>query len=223
MKSLFLSLLLLSLIQTQSHAVLVLNEILADPPTGAAGDANQDGVRSSSDDEFVELVNLSGDPVDLSGYSLTDASAKRHLFSAGSQIGAYEFLVVFGGGSPSLPGINWQTASTGSLSLNNSGDTLSLFDPGLNLIFSVAYGDIAGGDQSIVLSPEAEGSDFILHSEAPGAGGALFSPGTLVNGGQLARQEEPGDELPMPTPTIPEPLSLVTMSLGLAGLRLRDN
>ena len=33
------------------------NEVLADPPTGLAGDANHDGVRDGTQDEFVELVN----------------------------------------------------------------------------------------------------------------------------------------------------------------------
>ena len=39
--------------------------VLADPPSGTPGDANGDGTRSSSQDEFVELANVSSDPVDL--------------------------------------------------------------------------------------------------------------------------------------------------------------
>ena len=39
----------------QASTVLI-NEVLADPPDGLAGDANHDGVRSSAEDEFVELV-----------------------------------------------------------------------------------------------------------------------------------------------------------------------
>ena len=35
----------------------VLNEVLYDPPSGSAGDANGDGVRDPNDDEFVEFVN----------------------------------------------------------------------------------------------------------------------------------------------------------------------
>jgi uncharacterized protein (TIGR03437 family) len=34
-----------------------INEVLADPPNGFAGDANHDGVRDGTQDEFVELVN----------------------------------------------------------------------------------------------------------------------------------------------------------------------
>jgi len=47
---------------------IVINEILADPPDGAAGDANRDGVRDSSQDEFVEFVNTTTRDLDLSGY-----------------------------------------------------------------------------------------------------------------------------------------------------------
>ena len=48
----------------------VINEILADPASGLAGDSNGDGVRDFSDDEFVEVVNVSGASVDISGWTL---------------------------------------------------------------------------------------------------------------------------------------------------------
>src|SRR5437867_9369322 len=41
---------------------------LADPPEGPAGDANGDGVRNSSQDEFVEILNRSSAPIDISGF-----------------------------------------------------------------------------------------------------------------------------------------------------------
>src|SRR6185295_555279 len=70
--------------------VLVINEVLADPPGSMAtdlnGDANHDGVRSSSQDEFVELVNSSNAALNLSGWtlstrSLSDGTVRtRHTF-----------------------------------------------------------------------------------------------------------------------------------------------
>src|SRR5207253_643028 len=39
------------------NRAVIINEVLADPPDGIAGDANHDGVRDGTDDEFVELVN----------------------------------------------------------------------------------------------------------------------------------------------------------------------
>src|SRR5262249_49323598 len=79
---------------------LVINEILADPPEGPAGDANGDGVRSSSSDEFVEILNRSADSIDISRYTLSDADAIRHVFTAGTIVPPFEAVVVFGGGTP---------------------------------------------------------------------------------------------------------------------------
>ncbi len=53
----------------------VINEIHADPDGSLAGDANGDGTRSSSQDEFVEIVNRTGSDVDVSGWTLADAVA----------------------------------------------------------------------------------------------------------------------------------------------------
>ncbi|CAN5677225.1 hypothetical protein BH11PLA1_BH11PLA1_23190 [soil metagenome] len=41
-------------------------------PTGAAGDANLDGTRDATGDEFVELFNPHDRPISLRGYRLTD-------------------------------------------------------------------------------------------------------------------------------------------------------
>ena len=77
-----------------------MNEILADPPPAEAGDANGDGVRSTSDDEFAEIINRSSQAVDLSGWSLHDFTGLRHLFAEGLVLAPGEFFVVFGGGAP---------------------------------------------------------------------------------------------------------------------------
>src|SRR5262249_58729819 len=79
---------------------LVINEYLADPPPGAEGDANGDGTRSSSQDEFVEILNRTPDPIDISGYTLSDSEAIRHVFRAGTIVPPFEAVIVFGGGSP---------------------------------------------------------------------------------------------------------------------------
>ena len=50
---------------------LLLNEILYDPSnSGLDGDANGDGQYSQAEYEFVELINLSTQAIDLSGYML---------------------------------------------------------------------------------------------------------------------------------------------------------
>lgn len=166
----------------KSQASILISEILADPASTIAGDANGDGVSSSTQDEFLELLNLDAQPLDLSGWLLKDALSTRHVFPAGSLIDADQFLVVFGGGSPNLPGINYQIASTGTLSLNNTSETVSLFDKNGLLIDQVIYGSLGGNDQAIAKFPEGTGTSFILHSIIPEAQGKLFSPGTTVNG-----------------------------------------
>lgn len=180
--SLFLVLLFFLALTGKCQASILISEILADPATGVAGDANSDGITSSTGDEFIELLNFDLNQIDLSGWFLKDALSTRHVFPAGSLIGANEFLVVFGGGSPNLSGINYQIASTGTLSLNNTAETVSLFNGAGILIDQVVYGSLGGNDQSITKFPEGTGSSFVLHSAIPEAQGKLFSPGTTVSG-----------------------------------------
>ncbi len=192
----------------------MINEVLADPAAGLAGDANADGTRSSTHDEFIEILNYGAGTVDISGWFLTDAAAVRHVFPSGTALLPYDFLVVFGGGSPSLPGISWQTASTGALSLNNSAETVSLLDAGFHLVDRWTYDGLANNDQSIVRFPEGEGGAFVLHAGLPQAHGALFSPGTSIDGGPLGQA------------TVPEFLTIsyfITGGLLMVGKKIARN
>ena len=164
---------------------LVINEFLSDPPN-PGGDANRDGTLDVSQDEFIELLNVSDDPFDLSGYEIHDGVGLRHVFSAGTLLAAGRAIVVFGGGTPagSFGGSLVQTASTGFLGLNNSGDTISLKTPGggSNLLEMSYDGSVL--DQAMSRDPDGSGS-LVAHSSANGAGGTLFSPGTRVDGGDF--------------------------------------
>jgi hypothetical protein len=168
---------------------LVINEYLADPPEGLAGDANGDGTRNSSQDEFVEIVNRTAEPIDLSGYSLSDSEQVRHVFAAGTTLPAFEAVVVFGGGSPSGRFGNAAEnrlvlkASTGGLSLNNGGDTIRLEDAPGRLLQEVKFGGAEGGaNQSINRDPDADGASFSRHADVAGDAGRLFSPGAKATG-----------------------------------------
>lgn len=58
-----------------------ISEVLFIVPKGSEGDANGDGVRSATGDEFVEIYNPHDKPIQLKGYRLTDgtpASAKKN-------------------------------------------------------------------------------------------------------------------------------------------------
>ena len=107
----------------------LINEVLYDPESGDLGDANGDGTRDANGDEFIEFFN-SGPEMDVSGYSLSDASQVRHVFPAGTVVPLNGVLVLFGSGSPTgdFGGAVVQTASTGSINMNNAGDFVTLQD-----------------------------------------------------------------------------------------------
>lgn len=166
-------------------AAVGINEYLADPPDGISGDANHDGVRDSSQDEFVEVINRTGMPVQVGGYSISDADSVRFTFPAGAAIQAGEVAVIFGGGSPTGEFGNAQANRmifTAPLSLNNSGDTVTLKDNIGTTIEAIIFGPAQGNaDQSITRSPDITGA-LIPHATAAGSGGRIFSPGTRVDG-----------------------------------------
>ncbi|HEY9402263.1 MAG TPA: Ig-like domain-containing protein [Pyrinomonadaceae bacterium] len=174
---------------------LVLNEILADPPDGAAGDANRDGARSSTQDEFIELVNASTFDLNLGGYQLTTrgsggADTVRHTFAADTVVAPGMSVIVFGGAQaatfdpahPAFAGALVQTASTGGLSLANGGSIVKLLDATGTTIEQLAYGGAGEPDgdrnQSLTRAPDVSG-DFVMHETA--SGGRSFSPGTRVD------------------------------------------
>ena len=166
----------------------VINEILADPASGSAGDANGDGVRDFSDDEFVEIANTSGTDADISGWTLSDGFGLRHTFPAGSVVADGCSIVIFGGGVPTGAfGISQlQTASSGSLGLNNGGDDITL-NNGVSDVATVSYGSDGGDNQSLTLDPDVSGlPPHVRHSLATGSGGTLFSPGTRIDGTQFS-------------------------------------
>ncbi len=133
---------------------VVLNEILADPPAELAGDANGDGIRDTSDDEFVELFNGGAAPVDIGGWVLHDATGPRHEFADATVLGPGQLLVVFGGGTPTgIPGLV-EVASTGGLSLNNGGDQVRLVGADGVTRDTHAYGSEGNQDESLIRVPD---------------------------------------------------------------------
>jgi hypothetical protein len=188
----------------KAHAFIMINEIFADPAAGLSGDPNNDGVRSATQDEFVELFNYADSSTDISGWFLSDATQVRHIFLAGTTLLPYEYIVVFSGGDPNVSNVKWQKASTGSLNLNNTAETVSLFNQDSQLIDQVIYGSLGDHDQSIVRTPEGSGV-FVLHSTV-NSNGTLFSPGSPTNGQPLS-------------PTIvPESPNLFVLTAGLMWL-----
>ncbi|NTV46248.1 MAG: lamin tail domain-containing protein, partial [Chlorobiales bacterium] len=182
MKKSLLPLALFLLFTRVAFSQWIINEIHADPDQSIAGDANGDGVREASDDEFVELVNKTGLTVDISGWTLSDGLEVRHVFPAGTVISNGAALVVFGGGTPTgmFGGSTVQVASSGWLALNNEGDVITLSN-GVQTVVSYTYGSEAQTAESLTRDPDLVGA-FSDHSKAAGSGGKLFSPGTQING-----------------------------------------
>lgn len=162
---------------------LLINEVHYDPATDIRGDANGDGIRDPLADEFAELYN-SNPSIDISGYTLSDASQVRHTFPQGTILASKKSIVVFGGGTPTgtFGGALVQVASEGQLNLNNAGDLLTLKDVQGNKIAEFDINGLSGNpDESYTRNPDIKGN-FNRHSNIPGSNGALFSPGTQLNG-----------------------------------------
>jgi uncharacterized repeat protein (TIGR01451 family) len=178
---------------------VLINEFLADPPGAVAadlaGDANRDGVRSASQDEFVELVNTTTRDLDISGYRLltrdTGDETLVHVFAAGTILRSCSAVVVFGGGNgnfnpndPAFGGALVFKASEGSLSLANAAGAITLQDQAATFVNLVSYGGSSGLDadnnQSVTRSPDITGS-FAQHLTA-GGGARAFSPGNQLTG-----------------------------------------
>lgn len=124
---------------------LLISEILADPPQGSGGDANRDGVRDPSEDEFVEIVNRGETPLCLGGWTLGDATnPNRYTFPLGPPLAPGEVLVVFGGGVPTgrFGDAAVQTAPDG-LNLQANGDVVSIRDAQDVVVRQVSWGDCA--------------------------------------------------------------------------------
>ena len=169
---------------TQSVSGMVINEIHADPAL-LIGDANGDGIVDGVEDEFVEIVNNTPASVDLSGWTLADGLGTRHTFPAGSILISGCSVLVFGGGSPtgSFGNSLVQVSSSGTLGLNGLGDMITLYNLASIVVASYSYGLEGGDDQSLTRAPDIIGGEpLVKHSLAEGSGGAIFSPGTRLDG-----------------------------------------
>lgn len=162
----------------------IINEVLYDPADGTAGDANGDGTRDPLQDEFIEFFNSSATSIDISGYTIEDASQLRHTFPSGTIVPANAAIVVFGGGTPtgSFGGALVQTASEGQLNLNNAGDFITVRDASNAVILTFDINLLSGNpNESYTRFLDIYG-EFTRHSTIPDAGGTIHSPGTQVSG-----------------------------------------
>jgi len=159
---------------------LVLNEIFADPATDLTGDANGDGTRDASDDEFLEFVNTGSSDLTITGWTVDVGGSTEHTFTDPTVLSPMQGIVIFGGGTPTgdFGNSKVQTSSSGSIGLSNSGEIIEVKN-GSNTLINYEYS--GASDQSETRNPDLTGS-FADHSTADTDDGSLFSPGTRLDG-----------------------------------------
>jgi endonuclease/exonuclease/phosphatase family metal-dependent hydrolase len=136
-------------------AQVILNEIMANEPG------------SNTAAEFVEIVNVGGTSIGIGGWTLSDAAGVKHTFAAGTTLAAGKAIVVYGGSGGIPSGLtNAVAASTGTLALGNSGDSVILKN-GTTTVASYAYPSSLSGTDGVSMnrSPDASATgSWVLHT-----------------------------------------------------------
>jgi hypothetical protein len=195
-----------------SPGKLLINEVNYDV-AGAngelIGDASCDGIRDTTGDEYIEVVNVANFPLDLSGVTLADTASFNlngpiFSFPTGTILGPGEAVVVFARpwGTPitNQPWCTNATATTigdavrfysnlSSFQLSNSGEIIRIIY-NANVMDELTYSSIdtfAAPDMAFVRYPELTNTGFKGHLKMPGAAtDRRASPGTLATGAPFA-------------------------------------
>ncbi|MET0398963.1 MAG: lamin tail domain-containing protein [Longimicrobiaceae bacterium] len=151
-------------------AQVILNEIMANEPG------------SNTAGEFVELVNVGGTSASIGGWTISDGAGVKHTFAAGTTLAPGKAIVVFAGAASIPAGLtNAVAASTGSLALGNSGDSVILKN-GTVTVTSYSYPSSLSGTDGVSMnrSPDASATgSFVLHTAL---GSLSSSAGKRANG-----------------------------------------
>lgn len=152
-------------------------EVLYAVPTGMEGDANLDGARSATGDEFVEIANPHNKPIQLLGYSIGDESqgdkGKLRFSFPALELKPGEVAVVFNGYGASWRGsvgdakaagkkneafagayVFTMRAASNKVAFNNAGDSVTLYSPAGKPVQIVRWGTSltsgAGGGEGVL-------------------------------------------------------------------------
>ncbi|NMO14329.1 endonuclease [Pyxidicoccus fallax] len=139
-----------------------INEVLANEPAANNNNAAY---------EFVEIVNASSFPVDLSGWTLWDTAAstnpvnRRHVFPNGTTLAAGKSLVIVGGAAGLPAGrSNAVVASSNALGLGNDSDSVRLLKADGSVADRHDYSSTVDG-VSANRSPDGNpDGTFVLHN-----------------------------------------------------------
>ena len=188
-----------------AERALVLSEFLANPtsdPTAAHFNPllrEYPGAKPSVEDEFLEWVNNSDAPLDLSGWTIEDAVRTRQVFSTNFTLPARSALVIFGGPTNNPPRLDVlalpASESASGLALNNAGtETILLRNAHGQLLQRIVY---EGGQLSDVGSlsrwPDLNGA-FRAQSEISTN---AVTPGRLWDGSPFITTPDPQPPQPV--------------------------
>jgi len=133
----------------RTSATIVINEFMPDPNSDWDGDLTY----NSADDEWVELFNYGTQPVEISGWNISDSASKRYGFPDGLIIPPGGYYVAFG--------------SNSSLALTNTGDTVMLMNSTDEIIDSFTY-ELSYNDISIGRLPDGAPNWTEFNEPTPG-------------------------------------------------------
>jgi hypothetical protein len=158
----------------------LITEVLYDVPRGDDGDADGDGSRSATGDEFIELVNPHKDAINLKGYTLHDVSRGKkgsmQFTFPDATLKPGQVVVVFNGfesklagavGEAEKPPASGHDRFNGALvfsmkldsqraALGNAGDILVLEDPDGKPVQVIWWGKVEGEKPKGLLNEEVK-------------------------------------------------------------------
>ena len=161
----------------------VLNEFIPQPISGLP--------------EFVEIVNMSSNTVDLKNWRITDSNEGLNYGLGSVSIAMGEYVAIAADSTlvDSVPnGVPYLTPDGGFPTLNNSGDEIRIFDPFNTLIDSLFYSSTWGINQGISLEKYyTNDSSHIQENWAPSTSLSGFTIGApnavtpaIINGTLLS-------------------------------------
>jgi hypothetical protein len=146
-----------------STATVVINEIMADNISAVAN--------AGTYPDWIELYNTTGNPIDLSNWSLTDDGNPRKFVFSGTSIPANGYIVVWADAvTNTTPGIH-----TG-IGLGRNGDSVFLYDASTNLVDAISF-----GPQVPNLTAGRIGSSWTLNTPTPNAMNVAATLGSAAN------------------------------------------
>ena len=169
-------------------------------------------------DEFLELANPGGSPVDLSGWCLGGVT---FCFPAGSTIGAGEYLVLSPDPARTIATYGVGTAGVYTGSLKNSGEAVVLKDASSATIDSVSYLDVAPWPVTPDgLGPSLELIDPSLdHNDSANWAAATNNPGQTAGSANSVATSGLGPAISgmAASPAVPAPGEDVTVTATVTG------